>query len=244
MAIVLREVLGPDGPPLSIFASDIDQRAVGAARSGHFPSSIAADVSSERLATYFLSESGGYRVSKAVRDSVVFSTHNVLSDPPFTRMDLICCRNLMIYLDRSAQEQLLRSFHFALNPRGFLFLGTSETADACASLFETADKEAHLYRAAIVTARARVLPPMPPSPPRVPAPQVAEDEAPSAPPTPPPLEMLHQRVLQRYAPPSLLVDADDTVLHVSERAYHLLRLPEGAPTNKLMALARPELRPE
>jgi len=244
VAILLREVLGPSGPPISIFASDIDQRAVAVARAGLFPASIATDVSEERLKAFFISDPRGFRVTKAVRDSVVFSAHNVLSDPAFTRMDLICCRNLMIYLDRSAQEQLLRGFHFALNPRGLLFLGSSETADAHSGLFEHVDKKAHVYRAAVAPNRPRSLPPMPPLPTRIsmiaePARDASSEKA-----APAPLEALHQRVMRNYAPPSVLVDADDTVLQVSERAHHLLRLPEGAPSNKLMALARPELRAE
>ncbi|WP_371436582.1 chemotaxis protein CheB [Polaromonas sp.] len=244
VAMLLREAMGAEGPPISIFASDIDQRAVASARAGLFPASITADVSGERLQRFFVSDPAGWRVTKAVRDSVVFSTHNVLSDPAFTRMDLICCRNLMIYLDRSAQKQLLRSFHFALKPRGLLFLGSSETADAGGNLFEHQDKDAHLYRAAIVPARARSLPPLPPTPTRIPTMAVPENETPTPAPATPPLELLHQRIVRQYAPPSILVDADDTVLHVGERAYHLLRLPEGAPTNKLMSLARPELRAE
>ncbi len=241
VAILLRELLGPSAPPIQVFASDIDQRAVAFARAGHFPRSIEADVSAERLRGFFERDPVGYKVTKPLREALVFSAHNVLSDPPFTRMDLICCRNLMIYLDRPGQEQLLRQFHYALKPRGLLFLGSSETPDAAGELFDNIDRIHRVYRAGAGASRARVLPTAPARVPSFAAPSPRPTDAERA---LPPLEALHQRVLLGYAPPTVLVDADDTVLHVSERASHLLRLPEGAPTNKLMALVRPELRAE
>ncbi len=242
IVMVLREVLGKTAPPSQIFASDIDQRAVSAARAGRYPSSIAIDIPEALLTACFVSEANGYRIFKNLRDQVVFSVHNVLSDPPFTLMDLISCRNLMIYLDRPAQEQLLRSLHYALKPRGLLFLGSSETADAAGQLFEVVDKANRIYRAAVVPQRSRVFPPVPM---RIPAPvDVPRHGSVSRTSDRPPLENLHDRVLKAYSPPSILVDADDTILHVSERAAHLLRMPEGAPSSKLMALVRPELRPE
>ncbi|CAN5715599.1 chemotaxis protein CheB [soil metagenome] len=241
VAILLRELLGPSAPPIQVFASDIDQRAVAFARAGLFPRSIEADVSAERLRGFFVRDPVGYKVVKPLREAIVFSAHNVLSDPPFTRMDLICCRNLMIYLDRPGQEQLLRHFHYALKPRGLLFLGTSETVDAASELFDSVDRIHRVYRSGAGAPRARVLPTLPAriSPFAPPSPHSANKE-----PARPPLEALHDRVVRGCAPPTVLVDADDTVLHVSERASHLLRLPEGAPTNKLMALVRPELRAE
>ena len=240
LAIVLREILG-SATPIQMFASDIDERAIAFARTGVFPASIASDISAERVKEFFVSENSSLRINKATRDSVVFSAHNVLSDPPFTRMDLICCRNVLIYLDRFAQAQALRSFHFALKPRGLLFLGSSETADATDGLFEGVDKGHRLYRAGAKSPRARALPPIPSRLPEMPA-QPAR--ALSTELSKPPLELLHERILRNYAPPTVLVDSDDTVLHVSQRASHLLRLPEGAPTTKLLALARPELRAE
>lgn len=241
LAIVLREILGR-ATSIQLFASDIDERAVASARTGLFPESIAADIEPHRVKEFFTAEPGGLRINKAIRDMVVFSTHNALSDPPFTRMDLISCRNLLIYLDRVAQTQVMRSFHFALKPQGLLFLGSSETTDAADGLFEGVNKSHRIYRAAPKALRARSLPPMPVRIPELAAPTYAP--APAAAVERPPLEMLHERILRNYGPPTVLVDADTTVLHVSQRATHLLRLPEGAPTNKLLALARPELRAE
>ncbi|MBH2009705.1 MAG: PAS domain-containing protein [Xanthomonadaceae bacterium] len=241
VAIMLRQLLGRNGPPIQLFASDIDQRAIVAARTGLFPLSVANDISPPRLREFFIEENGGYRIAKSIRESVVFSVHNALSDPPFTRLELVCCRNVLIYLDRVAQSQVLNTFHFALKPRGLLFLGSSETADAVDGMFQGIDKTHRVYVAKPSPTRTRILPPLMPQVQIVAPPTDAVAQAPAA---QPPLEALHERVLRNYAPPTVLVDADDTVLHVSQRASHLLRLPEGAPSNKLMALARPELRPE
>jgi two-component system CheB/CheR fusion protein len=237
VAMLLQEVAGeaPLTPP-QVFASDIDERAIAGARTGLYPESIFTDVPPSRLRAFFFAEAGkGYRIAKSVRDTVVFSTHNVLRDPPFSRVDLICCRNLLIYLDRKAQAQLLQTFQLALKPGGLLFLGGSETTDANDGLFEPIDKKHRIYRclavkASAISARASVpmvlLPPAPHAP--APAPQV--------------LSSLHERVLVQHAPPTVLIDRHETVLHVDERAAHLLRVPGGAPSNQLLALVRPELR--
>lgn len=241
VAIILWELLGDSGTQIQLFASDIDQRAIAAARTGLFPASIEADVSPARLRKFFIQEPAGYRICKSIRDTVIFSAHNVLSDPPFTRMDLICCRNLLIYLDRSAQAQVLKSFHFASKPRGLLLLGSSETADGTTELFHGLDKTNRLYAALPSAARA------PSFPSTLSRPPVLVQPVPDAPQgtyVKPPLEVLHERVLRNHAPPTVLADGDLTVLHVSERAAHLLRLPGGAPSNNLLALARPELRAE
>jgi len=241
VAILLRELLGP-ATSIQVFASDIDKRAVAAARTGAYLPSIATDVTPGRLGRYFVDESHGFRIAKSIRDSVVFSAHNVLSDPPFTRMDLICCRNLMIYLERAAQAPLLRTFNFALKTGGLLFLGSSETVDAVdGGLFTARDSRHRIYQSS-GTGRKSVTPPLPSMhlvhhtpPPLEAAPTAAVRK---------PLETLHERVRTNHAAPTVLVDADDTALRVDERAAHLLRLPAGAPSNKLTALARPELRAE
>ncbi len=244
VAIVLKETLAPFKTPVQIFASDIDARAVALARAGLYPASIATDVSAQRLRDNFVEAATGYRIAKTVRDGVVFSLHNALSDPPFTRMDLICCRNLLIYLDRSAQAQLLRSFHFAAKPKGLLFLGSSETTDAAEGFFVSEDKRHRLYHASESVKRSLSLPSLPSLSTLGSATELPPSRPRRASITGHPLDTLHERVMARLAPATVLVDADDNALHVDERAAHLLRLPAGAPSNKLMALARPELRAE
>ena len=133
---------------VQIFATDIDSQAIATARAGLYPASIAADISPERLARFFAAEPDGscYRIHKAIRDMVVFSEQNVIKDPPFSKLDLISCRNLLIYMGGDLQKKLIPLFHYALNPGGFLFLGTSETVGEFGDLFATLDRKLKLYQ--------------------------------------------------------------------------------------------------
>jgi len=143
-------------PPIQVFGSDLDARALTVAREGRYPATIEADVSEERLRRFFTREGDGYRVRQELRDMVLFALHDLLKDPPFSRVDLISCRNVLIYLDRELQEQVCSTFHYALNPGGFLLLGSSETAENPPGLFRTIDRAARLYQSTIpATSRAR-----------------------------------------------------------------------------------------
>jgi two-component system, chemotaxis family, CheB/CheR fusion protein len=132
--------------PIQVFGSDLDARALASAREGRFPLSIVADVSEERLRRFFVRDGDHYRVRQEVRDPVLFAVHDLLKDPPFSHVDLISCRNVMIYLDGELQEQVCRTFHYALNPGGYLFLGSSETGDHPPGLFRTIDGTARIYQ--------------------------------------------------------------------------------------------------
>jgi two-component system CheB/CheR fusion protein len=142
-----------DAPKIQIFATDIDEAAIAVAREGLYTINDAADVSPERLAKFFLKEPDGYRVRREVRETVLFATHNFLKDPPFSRLNLITCRNALIYLNQQAQERVLETFHFALNPGGFLFLGTAESIDGANDLYLTFNKEFHIFQSRQVAAR-------------------------------------------------------------------------------------------
>ena len=133
---------------VQVFATDIDSRAIATARAGIYPASIAADISAERLARYFTAEPDGsaYRVHKTIRDMLVFSEQDIIKDPPFSKLDLISCRNLMIYLSSDLQKKLISLFHYALMPGGMLFLGTSETVGEFANLFAVLDRKSKLYQ--------------------------------------------------------------------------------------------------
>ncbi|MDX2261853.1 MAG: chemotaxis protein CheB [Gemmatimonadales bacterium] len=133
---------------LQVFATDIDRRAIDTARAGIYPVSIAADVPAARLSRFFVLEQDGLhvRIQKRVRDALIFSEQNVVRDPPFSRVDLISCRNLLIYMDGELQKRLMPLFDYALNPGGFLFLGTSETVGEFGTLFSTVDRKAKLYQ--------------------------------------------------------------------------------------------------
>ncbi|HEY2023659.1 chemotaxis protein CheB [Paraburkholderia sp.] len=149
IAILLDEVVRrlPRRPRITVYASDIDERAIAIARAASYPSAIANDVSPARLALYFTREGNRYRLVKSLRDTVIFAAHNLLRDPPFSRIDLISCRNVLIYLDRRAQRRVLEAVHFALRPQGLLFLGTAESADFAHELFAPVDKYRKIYRA-------------------------------------------------------------------------------------------------
>jgi two-component system CheB/CheR fusion protein len=131
---------------LQIFATDLDLHAIERARAGVYPQNISADVSAERLRRFFVKEERGYRVSKSIREMVIFAPQNIIMDPPFTKLDLLTCRNLLIYLTPELQKKLLPLFHYSLKPDGILFLGTSETIGGFDELFAPVDAKMRLYR--------------------------------------------------------------------------------------------------
>ncbi len=131
---------------VQLFATDIDSRAIATARAGRYPASIAADLSPERLARFFAADGGSYRIHKSIRDLLVFSEQDVIKDPPFSKLDLISCRNLLIYLGAELQKKLLPLFHFALKPDGWLFLGTSEGVGEHGALFRVLDRKAKIFQ--------------------------------------------------------------------------------------------------
>jgi two-component system, chemotaxis family, CheB/CheR fusion protein len=134
--------------PVQIFATDIDARAIAVARKGIYPVSIAADLSRERLARFFIPEPDGtsYRIHRNIRDMVVFSEQDVIKDPPFSRIDLISCRNMLIYMNAELQKKLIPLFHYSLNPGGFLFLGSSETIGDFDELYTVKDRKLKIYQ--------------------------------------------------------------------------------------------------
>src|SRR5262249_18525923 len=143
LAMLLAEyaTLLTDPPKIQLFATDIDEHAISEARECHYPATIELDVSPERLRRFFTRDGDRYRFKKELRELVLFASHNVLRDPPFSKLDLISCRNLLIYFNREMQERVLGIFHFSLRENGYLFLGASETADTTPALFAPMDKK-------------------------------------------------------------------------------------------------------
>jgi two-component system CheB/CheR fusion protein len=223
---------------IQVFASDIDERALAVARAAVYPEAIVTDVPPTRLRQYFQKEAGVYRVRKELREQVMFALHNVLRDPPFSRVDVITCRNLLIYLEREAQLRVLEIFHFALNPGGLLFLGSAESADGLPQLFTTVDKRHRVYRAKAAPRPRRELLPLLPDALRLlsSAPALPAHVHPAA-----PLAHLHERLLHEHAPASVLVDAQHKILHTSTGASRWLRYADGVPTQDLLEVVRPEL---
>ncbi|MBR9977142.1 MAG: PAS domain-containing protein [Bacteroidetes bacterium] len=225
-------------PRLQVFATDLHQPSLARAREAVFTGEIEADVSPERLQQFFHTENGGYRVRQQVRELVLFSQHNMLGDPPFSRLDLIACRNVLIYLNQEVQRDLLALYHYSLMPEGILLLGPSEAVDA-SKLFLAQDKEHRIYRRRTVTGAELRIPLFPLIRTRNPAiiekDHLRQDRTPGA---------LHERIVERYAPPSLLLNSDNTVIHLSEHAGRYLLHPGGEPTVGVFKIVRPELRTE
>ena len=240
--LLLEEAARHERPPhIQIFASDMHERSLRQARDGLYPDTISVDVSPDRLQRFFHQESGSYRVRKELREQVVFAPHNLLRDPPFSHLDLVACRNLLIYLQRDVQDEVLELFHYALDGDGFLLLGTAETIDR-PDLFRVASKESHLYRRRHVAGAHVHLPSLPLAASAIAPPPEASG-------TQPPDKAagygtLHEQLVERYAPPSLVVDADHNVVHLSEHAGRYLQMPGGIPSTSVFNLVRDELRSE
>src|SRR4051812_26199048 len=226
-------------PTIQVFGSDLDARALASARDGRYPASIEADVNEERLRRFFTREGDQYRVRQEVRDVVLFAVHDLLKDPPFSRVDLISCRNVLIYLDRELQEQVCATFHYALNPSGFMLLGSSETAENPPGLFRTIDRTARIYQSAAAE-KPRLLPRLlGPARPHEQIAQLARAVSPAAALSE---AQLHRRAIEKSAPPSVLIDQMHRVLHLSDSAGRFLS-PSGGPiTGDAVDLVRPELR--
>ncbi|MDX2055800.1 MAG: protein-glutamate O-methyltransferase CheR [Polyangiaceae bacterium] len=147
IAIAFSEVVdrAPRRRNLQVFATDLNEGLLAKARSGLYAKSLVDELGPERLRRFFVEEQGGYRVSKSLREMVVFARQNLITDPPFSRMDLISCRNLLIYLEPSLQKKAMPTFHYALKPGGFLLLGASESVGAFTDLFEPIDRKHKVY---------------------------------------------------------------------------------------------------
>ncbi|WP_232468124.1 CheR family methyltransferase [Bordetella genomosp. 13] len=244
MAMVLSSYADklPSAPRVQVFATDIDEPSLSTARAGLYSAAIETDVSVAMLHGYFTRDDAGYRIKKEIRERVLFAPHNVLRDPPFSKLDLVTCRNLLIYLDRDAQMDVLRMFHFALKPGGYLFLGSSESADACGHLFTVVDKRHRLYQARGAAHAHRSMP--------MPAPASSDKTVRSMPPQTAAgrgktaYAEIHQRALEQYAPPSVIVDHEANIVHMSDRAGRFLRHSGGEPSRSLPALVQRELRME
>jgi two-component system CheB/CheR fusion protein len=244
IAILLAEHAATlDAPPtVQMFATDLDEKGYAWGRDALYPASVVAELPAERLSRFFVQEAGGYRVRKSLREGVLFAVHNVLQDPPFARLDLISCRNLLIYLQPEAQEQVIGTFHYALRPGGVLFLGTTETAGNGGRFAPAAGKQ-RIYRrddaAHRLPARLSAA-----DLPRRAAAMVPGAAAEAHRPHGFSYGALHLRLLEAYAPPSLVVDERLQVVHLSGRAGDYLHVGQGVPSRSVIDLSRGALRME
>ena len=243
LAIAFKEALEQVKPTenytLQIFATDLDRDTIDKARHGAYPANIAADVSFERLRRFFIKEDNGYRIGKEIREMVTFATQNVIMDPPFTKLDIIICRNLLIYLTPELQKKLLPLFHYSLNAGGVLFLGSAETVSTFTDLFVPLNIKSRLFRR-----RESVLPVEQPAFPAL--------FVPSLPRGPKELTMLKsaaslqsladQLLLQHFSPPAVLVNDKGDILYISGRTGKYLEPAAGKANWNIFAMVREGLR--
>jgi two-component system CheB/CheR fusion protein len=264
IAILLHEYAAKlDAPPLiQVFATDLDGEAIQVARNGVYPETIATDVSEDRLSRFFTKEHRGYRVRREIRETVLFAVHDLLKDSPFSRLDLVSCRNLMIYLTREAQARALEIFHFALLAGGRMFLGSSESVDDSSPLFTTLDKKHRLFTH---WPAPRTSLPIPFGPgtlsmalevqktkegpviagkafDQAGIPSMRNIDIPMA--RPVSWGELHFKLIEKLAPPSLIVNAEHDIVHISEKAGRFLQYSGGELTKNLLRAVLPSLRIE
>jgi len=226
---------------LQIFATDLNPDAVAVARAGRYPATIAQDLTPERLARFFTACPGGYQVDKRLRDMVLFAQHDVATDPPFTRLDLISCRNLLIYFGAALQRRLIPLFHYSLRPGGVLLLGGSETIGRAQALFQPLDPKARLYgRSDNGSAGGAVVFPTHRRPPTR-----SSLETPLDPDHTPPANLqalADQVLLQTHAPAAVLVNDAGDILYINGRTGRFLEPAAGKANWNIHVMARPAIR--
>jgi chemotaxis methyl-accepting protein methylase len=242
LAMVFSEVVAAAGSvpaapharyTLQVYATDLDPDAIDKARKGLYPKGIAGDVGAERLSRHFVEDEAGYRVAKGIRDRVIFAPQNVIQDPPFTKLDLLSCRNLLIYFRPELQAKLFPLFHYALNRDGLLLLGNAETVGSFSYLFAALKSQDHCFRRLDPSQLTRqVL--FPAITPAQRSPETAVREAPAETLG----QLTEQLILQGHAPAALLVNADGDILYISGRTGKYLEPAAGKVNINLHAMAR------
>ena len=244
LAIVFKEALEKTeihkNLSLQIFATDLDSDAIEIARRGVFSSNIVADVSSERISRFFIAEAESYRVNAAIREMVVFAPQNVIKDPPFTKLDILMCRNVLIYMEPELQNKLVKLFNYSLNPAGILILGTAESPGSQKEGFEELDGRLKIFKRAT---------PLPSELIEFPSSFGSSRAVATAPPIIPEVveniqTLADQILLQRFAPASVLVNAQGDILYTTGNIEKYLELVAGKANWNIYAMARDELRQE
>jgi len=245
MAIMLKEAVEQASPKgnfaVQIFATDLDRDAIDKARQGLYPETIATDVSPERLKRFFTKEERGYRVRKEIREMVIFAPQNLIMDPPFTKLDILSCRNLLIYLTSAVQKKLMPLFHYSLSPGGILFLGSAETIGGATELFTPLSGKSRLFRRPESALR--------PEPVEFPSsfsagPPAISVKSPELKPAGSLQTLADQLVLQRYAPPTVLANDKGDICYISGRTGKYLEPAAGKANWNIFAMARDGLRYE
>ncbi len=241
LAMVFKEAMGKIKHKfkLNVFATDLDKDAIAKARLGIYPANIAADVPPERLNRFFAKIDHGYRVGTEIREMVVFAPQSLIMDPPFTKLDILSCRNLLIYLAPEMQKKLIPLFHYSLSPGGILFLGSAETVGGFTDLFASLGSKTRLYRRTESATRADPIE----FPSSFAPPLAAGTEARPETKTPRSLQSLaDQLVLEHYSPPAVLANDKGNILYVSGRTGKYLEPAAGKANWNIFVMAREGLR--
>jgi two-component system CheB/CheR fusion protein len=243
VAMLILEHLDKEGlqAKVQIFATDIDEAAVAQGRAGLYPDDIGAEVGEERLKAFFTRTDSRWQVAKRLRDMIVFAHHSIIKDPPFSRLDMLVCRNFLIYLDPEMQKRLISLFHMVLKPGGFLLLGASETVGRNSELFATVDNKWKIFRRLESGRREETFFPFT-SPGRRLI-RSAQLKRPAEAREPAPWEVAEKLLVERYSPPCMVVNEKYEVLHISTRTRRYMEVPVGEPTLDILRMAREELRP-
>jgi two-component system, chemotaxis family, CheB/CheR fusion protein len=229
-------------PKVQIFATDIDEAALSTARSGRYPAELLQDVDPDRLQRFFRAEPASYVLAKEVRELCIFSPHSVIRDPPFSRMDLVSCRNLLIYFSSELQDDVLPVFHYALKPGGFMVLGPSENISRHTDLFSPIDKKHRIFQRRVALGSAMSLPSWisrgrsPASPDTGSEPTLRRDQRLR--------QQIELRVMDAFAPAHIVIDADGEIVYYSNRTGKYLEPQVGSPSRQIMSMARKGLRLE
>ena len=241
IAILMREHMASRTtvPRVQIFATDIDDRALAVARAARYPKEALANVSQERR-RFFIEDSGSYVVGKDLRELCIFSSHNLIRDPPFSHMDLVSCRNLLIYFGAGVQNEIIPIFHYSLHPDGYLFLGASENVSQFTEFFTPIDRMYRIFKSRddVPTRHLRVLY-------NNPSGRAGREDAPPGNATRASSTLRHaveSQVLQKLAPPHVVVNREGEILYYSANTGKYLEAPVGIPTRQLTAIARRDLR--
>ncbi len=243
LAIIFRETLEalkPSGQySLQVFATDLDKEAIDTARTGVYPANIAADVSAERLRRFFVQEERGYRAKQEIRETVIFAPQNLVMDPPFTKLDLLCCRNLLIYLEPALQKKLLGLFHYSLNPDGVLVLGSAETTGQKSTLFTTLPGKTRLYRRQNTPQHVELVGfPAAFANNRIDLPAASPQPLPEALPAPNLQSLTDSLLLRHYTPAAVLTTANGDILYITGKTGKYLEPAVGKANLNLFAMAR------
>ena len=246
LAMVFQEVVAGINPPskysLQIFATDLSADAIDRARQGRFPHSISSDVSAERLERFFLRDKSDYHVKKEIRNTIIFAQQNIISDPPFTKLDILCCRNLLIYLNAKLQQRLIPLFHYALKRDGILLLGSADTPGHFSDLFSPLTTSTRLYRRLDNLARQR-LPTYFPTKVSLASPPTPSDTR-EVSMTGKIQSHVEQLLLQKYSPAAALLNQDGDILYINGRTGAFLEPAAGKANWNIHAMAREGLRYE